>query len=110
MFDIYDLLTFTLFLGLVLWWWHISGQKAKVLHFTNKYCEQRGYQFLDQTLAFKRYTIIRDGLNRPFICRQYVFDFSVDGTNRYDGEVSINGRTIVRIVLDADQIEISDFP
>lgn len=110
MFNIYDLLTFTILVGLAMWWWHVSGQKQRVLKFAMDFCEERGYQLLDESLSFSRYRIIRDGLNRRFVCRAYHFDFSSNREDRHNGEIAINGRTIVQIMLETEQIEITDFP
>lgn len=110
MFDIYDLLWLMLLTGALLWWWHVNGQKQQVLTFTSHYCDRRGYQFLDETLGFSRYALIRDGLERRFLCRVYAFEFSPDQVRRCDGEVAINGNTIVRVMLQTDMMEIDDFP
>ena len=110
MFDIYDLLGLMLITAALMWWWHVGGQKQKVLGFTRRYCKERGYQFLDETLGFARYTVIKDGRNRRFLCRTYRFDFSPDNVERCEGEVSINGNTIVRMMLQTELTEIEEFP
>lgn len=108
MFTLFDLVILSILAGAPAWWWYRSGTKQKVLAFVRKYCEARGLQLLDQTLAFRHYRL--DRTNRKLkILSIYEFDFSTDGENRFHGEVSLRGRRLSRIVLEGDTLEVTEY-
>ncbi|MEX2365923.1 MAG: DUF3301 domain-containing protein [Pseudohongiellaceae bacterium] len=109
MFDIYHVILWAAAAGAIVYWWRISGQKQHALNYSRRYCADRGLQLLDQTLVFRRYHLSRDARHRHRVLRQYQFDFSSDGENRYQGEISLYGLRVVRIVLETEIIEIADF-
>jgi hypothetical protein len=109
MFDIYDL-TFC-FIGLLLiaYWWRISGQKTHALNRAKQHCEKSGLQFLDQTLVFIRHRIEKDARGKRHLCRFYEFDFSIEGEERRKGEIMLSGFYVIRIVLEKDYLEVTEF-
>lgn len=109
MFDIYDLLGFLLAIALAAYWWRISGQKVQALKSAKNHCSRIGLQLLDETLVFKRYKIEKDGKGKIHLCRNYEFDFCTDGEKRYSGEIVLAGFSTVRIVLETEHIEVTEF-
>lgn len=109
MFDIYDLSIFFLCLLLAAYWWRISGQKIQALNKAKTHCKNSGLQLLDQTLVFLKHSIEKDGRGRKHLCRVYEFDFSTDGEERHTGEIMLSGFKVVRIVLEVDHLEVTEF-
>ena len=109
MFDIYDVAAITLAVALAAYWWHVSGQHARALEVTRRHCDLAGLQLLDETLAFRTWRIERGGNGLPRLHRHYDFDFCNDGEKRYHGEIVISGLSVIRIVLETDQVEVTQF-
>jgi hypothetical protein len=109
MLDIYDLITIFFFILLILYWWRISGQKNHALNKARQHCKNSSLQLLDQTLMFIKHRIETDGRGKKYLCRVYEFDFSTDGEERYKGEIMLAGFSVIRIVLEMDHLEVTDF-
>ncbi len=109
MFNFYDLCVFLLGIGLLAYWWRISGQKTRALLSAKNHCKHVGLQLLDQTLEFKKYRFAQDNQGQTRLCRVYEFDFCTDGEQRYNGEIMLAGFTTLRIVVETDQVEVTEF-
>lgn len=110
MYGLQDLIPFAFGAALLGYWWRISAQKARALQLTGEHCRRLGLQLLDQTLAFRRYRLLRDGAGKLRLCRIYAFDFCTDGEDRHGGEVFMAGLYAVRIVTETGALDITDFP
>lgn len=88
-------------LGIALWIWidtlHV---RERAFFHAKKACRETGVQLLDETLALHRLWIARRGLNGLALRRIYHFDFSVQGTDRLQGTVSLIGVDLESITLD----------
>src|SRR5690606_21634161 len=91
------------------WWWRTSAQKTRALDIATRHCARLELQFLDQTLAFRRYRLLPDRRGRRRVCRVYEFDFCSDGEDRRSGEIAMVGLFPLRIVLETDTLEVIDF-
>ena len=109
MFTLSDLILVALGAGLLAYWWRISGQKAAAMERARHHCEQRGLQLLDQSLVFARYRLERDYRGHRRLCRLYEFDFCSDGEERYKGMVMLTGYSVLRIVLQTSNSEVTEF-
>lgn len=109
MLNLYDLILFFCMLLGLLYWWHISGQKTYAMQQARRYCQQRGIQLLDQTLAFKAYRLQKDKRANTRLCRVYGFDYCQDGETRRQGEVSLSGRHLLSITLEDEHLEITQY-
>jgi hypothetical protein len=73
---------------------------ARAREFANilaqRYCEHRGLQFLDQTVALARVGI-RWTSNGLRIRRMYRFDFSLEGSGRHTGHILMLGTSLETI-------------
>lgn len=80
-----------LFLLLLAWVW-LDGARAREFATTlaRRYCENRGLQFLDDTVSLVRMGIrwTEQGLR---LRRMYRFDFSLEGVGRRTGHVLMLG-------------------
>ena len=128
MFDIYDvalLIPLTLFL---MYWWRTSEQKQVAVAGARTYCKERNLQLLDETLVFKAHRLEKmavysalKGLPGPDtgkvpgirprrrLCRVYEFDYSEGGEDRHIGEIILSGYRIVRVILQSDVLEITNY-
>lgn len=83
------------------------GVKARALEFTRQHCGERGYQLLDQTMVFRGFKLVQDARQKMRLCRHYAFDVSMDGTDRYSGEVSLYRGRAIRVLLHTDHTDIT---
>lgn len=65
-------------------------------------CRQQNLQLLDQTVALHRMWPSRDGRGNLKIEREFRFEFSSDGTNRYGGQIQLLGKTFTRAILERE--------
>lgn len=94
---------------MVVYWWRSREQHSVALKSAKKYCQERGIQLLDETLVFKKFIMARAGNNRKYLSRIYVFDFCRDGMDRHEGEIILHGYSVIRVMLDEDQLEITEY-
>lgn len=109
MYDIYDVIIFFIFILLVMHWWRISEQKTFAIRNAKEYCKSRDVQLLDQTLVFQGLRLEKAINKRRKICRVYQFEFSSNGEDRYKGEIILNGFNFLRVILEMDEIEITEY-
>lgn len=83
-------LNFLIVLLLIIWIWQDS---LKVREFTVKHCKKKcdemGLQLLDETIALNSLSIKRNLNGFPGLVRQYNFEFSINGANRYNGSIMV---------------------
>lgn len=70
-----------------------------------RYCQEHGVQFLDQNVVLKRVSLSRKKNGLFAIKRCYKFEFASVGDRRYQGTVSLLGRSIKMIELEAYKTE-----
>jgi len=88
-------------LGLLLWaWTDTLRARERAFFHAQRACRETGVQLLDETLALRRLWIARRGLNGLALRRIYQFDFSVQGTDRLQGTVTLMGMDLESIALD----------
>lgn len=88
-------------LGLLLlvaigWFWldGVRARDAAVLA-ARRFCEPRGYQFLDDTVATTRVRPERDDDGVLRLCRVYRFEYSDTGNNRQPASIVLLGQRVV---------------
>ncbi len=79
-----------IFLFIIVWIWQESLQaKEFAVKFCHNKCNELGLQLLDQTIALKSISFIRNINGLPVVIRRYNFEFSINGANRYNGSITI---------------------
>jgi len=63
-------------------------------------CQQRGLQFLDDTVRSLRTRLARDDQGRAVLRRTFVFEFSEDGVSRRDGSITMLGAQTESVQLE----------
>ena len=97
-------LFFLTLLALVFIFW-MRQQQAKLmtLKAVRRHCQQENLQLLDDTLALTGMRW-RNGPGGWKLHRDYHFEFSSTGDERYDGRVILAGRRIIGLQLQAHRI------
>jgi hypothetical protein len=91
-------------LMLLLWFWRDSLRaRERALRISRRACEQINAQLLDETVALIKLRLCRTKAGTMALCRQYTFDFSLDGAQRRSGSIAMKGQGIEDLVLDIDQ-------
>lgn len=78
----------------LVWAWMdgLHARESAIAH-GHRLCAQAGLQLLDQSVAMSRIRVVwRDGL--PTLSRRYVFEVSVDGSDRRPGHLQIEGHRL----------------
>lgn len=63
-------------------------------------CQRYGVQLLDETVAFARLRLARDGEGRLRLRRTYTFEFSDTGNNRRHGAIVMLGARLEDLQLE----------
>jgi hypothetical protein len=87
----WELLALALALGGVALWMDSLRARESAIAAGRAACERYGLQFLDDTVAFTRLRLARDGEGRLRLKRTYVFEFSDTGNNRRLGSLVMLG-------------------
>ena len=81
-----------LLIALAVWYWSYS-QKVKqlALRASIKRCKEAGVQFLDHSVVLHRFAFSKNSNNKWGLIREYRFEFTSTGENRYTGRVIMQG-------------------
>ncbi len=94
-----------LILGLGLWYWWDAIRTQEIAHSAGKRaCQQAEVQILDDTVERKRQWLRRNSQGGIQLCRLYFFEFTSDGSERYQGRIVMFGQTVREIEMDAYRI------
>ncbi len=79
----------------------ISGMRARELAVlgSRNHCHQMGLQFLDQSVSLSRTRLQRNDRGQYGIVRQYHFEFTSTGEERYSGTVTMHNSKLEGIQL-----------
>ena len=109
MLTLFDILLLVPFLLAATYWWKTSEQKAIAVAGAKQYCKARGLQMLDDSLVFKQFRFERNLHQQRFLVRVYEFDYSPEGRDRRTGEIVLRGYQILRVILQSDVVEITQY-
>lgn len=102
--DINTLLWLTL-LGFVGYFFYLALRTKEVANrAAEQYCNSMQVQFLDQTVFLKSWRLRRNEKGSLGFWREYQFEFTANGEDRYFGHVLMQGNRIERINLDAHRM------
>lgn len=91
-----------LLLAVMAWYWLDSLRSREIaVNLGKQYCEVRGVQFLDDTVAIARTRLRRNDAGRLMLFRVYSFEFSDTGDNRLAGRIDMLGHQVERIEMEA---------
>ena len=93
-------IVFLVMLGLIIWFWQDSLRSREIaVFFTRQYCQSLTCQILDETVALKALKPGRNLLGNFAFYRHYQFEFSLNGYDRYSGNVFLIGQKPTSIQL-----------
>jgi len=103
-FDITFILWLTGFAVIGFYWIHAVRSKEIAVKAAEKHCEFMQVQFLDQTVFLKKLNFKRYGEGQLGFMREYYFEFTVSGEDRYFGRVFMLGNRVESVNLDPHRI------
>ncbi len=88
-------------LAVAVWFWADSARARELtLKHCARLCKEANVQFLDQTVALSRLRLARDARQRLLLQRNYSFEFSTSGQDRYRGLAVVLGTRIEFVRLE----------
>jgi hypothetical protein len=91
-----------IFLGLLIWFWLDSARAKEVASSAgSRACGHGQVSFLDETVEITKLRLKRDTDGRMRLQREYRFEFSSDGSRRYQGRITMLGHRVAALSMDA---------
>lgn len=87
------------------YWWDTMRSKEMARSAGKHACDRAQVQFLDDTVALKKLRLQRDQNGRLQWRRLFVFEFTSDGSCRYQGRIYLNGKQVQTVEMDAYRID-----
>ncbi|GGM03371.1 DUF3301 domain-containing protein [Pseudomonas asuensis] len=73
------------------WLWHSHGLRERALALVKDQCHKRDVELLDENVAFRRFSFMRDAKGFRRFARVYDFEFTTTGEQRLAGKVVLFG-------------------
>ena len=89
--------------GAAVYWYAAQQAKTHAVSFARRECKKQSVQLLDQTVQQIKLSMSRDKDDRWRIWREYRFEYSVDGINRYQGRLTLLGHRLLRTALETSK-------
>lgn len=87
-------------LGLIAYYWSYTQKlKACAVRGAKKRCNEAGVQFLDHTVVYHKMRWFKNASGQRRIQREYLFDFTSTGEQRYVGKVYLQAHHIASVDL-----------
>jgi hypothetical protein len=97
-FDLFLLLLF----GFAIWFWQDAARAKELASLAGRRaCDRVQVVFLDETVEFTGLRLVRDTEGRLRLQRRYRFEFSSDGSRRYQGRIFMQGHRLESLEMDA---------
>jgi len=91
-----------IFILAVLWYWWDTLQSKEIARVAGiNACDRNSVQFLDDTVELKKIWLRRNSRGNLQICRLYFYEFTSDGAQRYQGRITMLGKNIREVEMDA---------
>lgn len=101
----FDLLVVLLMLAGVAYWLDSIRSKEIAREAGKQACKKYELLFLDDTVVIEKVRLRRDARGRMKFFRKYLFEFTSDGENRYKGNITILGKLVQKIDMEAYQFD-----
>ena len=89
----------------VVWYWLDAMRNQEIARRIGRdACAQAGVLLLDDTVALSRIRLRRNARGQMTLYRRYGFEFTSDGSQRYNGSITMLGRQLQDVQLDAYRI------
>ncbi len=91
----------TILIGLGAWFWANNLRAREMaIAVSAEACKSSGVQFLDQTVSINRLGIGREPSGTMSLQRVYGFEFTLEGDQRFEGKVAMQGARVKAVHLD----------
>jgi len=88
-------------IGTALLYWQAAVRcKEVAVKAARKECDICGVQLLDQTVQQVKVSLSRDASGQWRMWREYAFEYSHDGDDRYSGSLILLGQRLKRVALE----------
>ena len=96
----------TFLICLCVWYWLKARElKDLALKYAARHCSELDLTILDQTVALEKFALRRDAKGSIKVYREYGFDFSSTGEDRYKGTVRMMGASLQGVVLAPHRVD-----
>ena len=102
-----DLFIVLLFASAGAWLWRGHGIRERALALVRRHCEKMDVLLLDDNVALRRLSLLRDAHGQRRLARVYGFEFTVTGEQRHVGSISMFGQHLGQIELAAHPFSAS---
>lgn len=98
----FEVLIWLLLAAALVWYW-LDGMRSHEIArgLGRTACVQANVLLLDDTVVLSRIRLRRNAWGRLSLYREYHFEFTSDGSQRYNGCLSMLGRQLQEVQLDA---------
>ena len=103
-FDISHILWLLLFALIATYWIHAIRCKEIAIKAAERHCEEMQVQFLDQTAFLKSLWFKRNARGQLGFLREFHFEFTVSGEDRYFGKVFMMGNRVEAVNLNPHKL------
>jgi hypothetical protein len=87
-------------LGLIAYYWSYTQKlKACAIRGAKKRCQEAGIQFLDHTVVYNKMCWQNNTKGKKRLHREYFFDFTSTGEDRYVGKIYLQAHHVVGVEL-----------
>ncbi|KPK12442.1 MAG: hypothetical protein AMJ68_02070 [Acidithiobacillales bacterium SG8_45] len=91
--------------ALAFFYWLDALRAKELAHQAGKTrCLQDGVTFLDDSVVLRQTALRRGPRGRISLYRNYLFEFSSDGSTRYRGEIELLNKQVVSVTLEPFRI------
>ncbi|ALY36155.1 hypothetical protein B8B80_10680 [Pseudomonas aeruginosa] len=87
------------------WWWRAHGVRERALLLAKQHCAKQGVELLDENVARRRLRLARDHRGQWRLSREFGFEFTVSGEERYAGRIVMYGYHLGAIELAPHRFE-----
>lgn len=98
-FDLSTVIVLMLIGAVVAFWWKARETQERALKAARAYCENMGLQLLDECVAEASWHLTRDEQGRFCLLREFQFEFTSTGYERYTGEVVMKGQRLQQVFV-----------
>ncbi|MDF3933444.1 DUF3301 domain-containing protein [Pseudomonas citronellolis] len=74
------------------WWWRAHGIRERALQLARQHCSRQGVELLDEAVALRRLRLRRGANGLLCLAREYAFEFTATGEDRYAGSITMLGQ------------------
>ena len=86
------------------YWWSAQAAKAVAYATARKRCDELGVLLLDESMVLRKLRMRRNGRGAMCLLRSYEFEFTSTGNDRYQGEIQVLGRRVLRTDMEPHRI------